>query len=160
MIRRALWFCVFSLMAISCLDQPDCFSLNNNIVGISFRKLSNNTADTVAVRSLTANGIDSIFLTNVVMTGKNLPLNLYEDSTIFLFEGPDQVYDLKVKYSSKTQFVSEDCGSKFVITGLQAFSETFDSVRVVSTTPKSRDIGGTHIEVFRCPNTSRIKIRF
>jgi hypothetical protein len=160
MIRQAIWFCIFSLMAISCLDQPDCFSLNNNIVGISFKKLSNNTADTVVVRSLTADGIDSVFLTNVLATGKNIPLNLYQDSTLFMFEGLDQVYDLKLKYSSKVQFVSEECGSKFVISNLQAFSETFDSVRVVSPTPKSRDIGGTNIEVFRCPNTSRIKIRF
>jgi hypothetical protein len=160
MIKRTLWFFVFALMAISCLDQPDCFSLNNNIVGISFKKLSNKTADTIAVRTLSATGTDSIFLTSVLMTGKNLPLNFYADSTTFYFEGLDQVYDLTLKYSSKAQFVSEDCGERFVITDLKAFSNTFDSVRVAASIPKSRDIAGTNIEVFRCPNTSRIKLRF
>ena len=41
-----------------------------------------------------------------------------------------------------------------------ASSLTFDSVRVAAATPKSRPIAGTNIEVFRCPNTSRIKLRF
>jgi hypothetical protein len=160
MIKRTLWFFVFALMAISCLDQPDCFSLNNNIVGIGFKKLSNKTSDTLTLRSVIAAGTDSIFLTDMRITGKNLPLNIYGDSTTFYFEGLDKVYDLTLKYSSKSQFVSEDCGGRFVITGLQAFSKTFDSVRVAASTPKSRDIAGTNIEVFRCPNTSRIKLRF
>ncbi len=161
MVKRSLWFLVFSLMAVSCLDQPDCFSLNNNIVGISFKRLSNNRADTIGITRIIADGAGVEFVPNdAVQTSVNLPLNLYTNSTTFVVEAGGQMYDLKLDYTSKAQFVSEDCGAKYVITGLRAASQTFDSVRVASSTPKSQDGPGTNIEVFRCPNTSRIKIRF
>jgi hypothetical protein len=160
MIKRTLWFFVFALMAISCLDQPDCFSLNNNIVGIAFKKLSNNTADTIGLEGIIPEGPNIIYETPATTTFVNVHLNPYANSTTFQIQAAGVVYDLKLDYSSKAQFVSEDCGERFVVTDLKASSLTFDSVRVVTTTPKSRPVAGTNIEVFRCPNTSRIKLRF
>jgi hypothetical protein len=160
MIKRTLWFFVFALMAISCLDQPDCFSLNNNIVGISFKKLSNNSLDTIGVTQIIPVGPEGNYKPAVTTTFENVHLNPFKNTTTFQIKAAGETYDLTLDYSSKAQFVSEDCGERFVITGLKASSLTFDSVRVAATTPKSRPIAGTNIEVFRCPNTSRIKLRF
>jgi hypothetical protein len=56
--------------------------------------------------------------------------------------------------------VSEDCGERFALADLRVLSHTFDSVRIVSTTPKASGRSGTNIEVFRCPEPSVIKVRF
>jgi hypothetical protein len=160
MIKRTLWFFVFALMAISCLDQPDCFSLNNNIIGITFKKLSNNRADTIGLEGIIPEGIEGIYETPANTTFVNVHLNPFANSTTFQVQAAGEIYDLTLDYSSKAQFVSEDCGERFVITDLKASSLTFDSVHVAATTPKSRPTTGTNIEVFRCPNTTRIKLRF
>lgn len=160
MIKRLLWFFVFSWMAVSCLEEPDCFGLNNNIIGISFKKLSDKKADTVAFVMVTAAGTDSIFYETSLLTGGNFPLDYFSTGTNFTFSGVDGDFDLNTQYKVQTQFVSEDCGTRFVLTDLKAFSSAFDSVSIVGATPKSRAVGGANIEIFRCPNTSRIKLRF
>lgn len=160
MIKRTLWLFVFAMMAISCLDQPDCFSLNNNIIGITFKKLSNNSADTIAVEGIDSPVAGITYETTPTTTFANLHLNPYTNTTTFQIRAGGQVYDLKLDYSSKAQFVSEDCGEKFVITDLKVSSLTFDSVRVASSTPKSRPVAGTNVEIFRCPNTSGVRLRF
>lgn len=148
-------------MAISCLDQPDCFSLNNNVVGITFKRLSTNRADTIGWAEIHPVGTEIVYVpTAASKTFVNLRLDPYSNSTTFEIQAGDAVYDLRLDYSSRPQFVSEDCGEKFVITDLKVFSETFDSVRVAAPTPKSQEVAGANIEVFRCPNTSRIKVRF
>lgn len=161
MIKRTLWFFVFALMAISCLDQPDCFSLNNNVIGITFKRLSTNKADTIGWTAIIPERTNIAYVpTASSKTFVNLRLDPYSESTIFMIEAGGKVYDLKLDYSSRPQFVSEDCGEKFIITDLKVSSEAFDSVRVAASTPKSQEVAGTNIEVFRCPNTSRIKVRF
>jgi hypothetical protein len=161
MIKRTLWFFVFALMAISCLDQPDCFSLNNNVVGITFKKMSTNKVDTINWTAIHPEGTGIEYIPGAnSLTFVNLRLDPFSNSTTFLIQAGEKIYDLRLEYSSKSQFVSEDCGEKFVITDLKAFSEAFDSLRVAASTPKAQEVAGTNIEVFRCPNTSRIKVRF
>lgn len=160
MIKRSLWFFTFLLMAISCLDQPDCFSLNNNYVGISFRKLSNRTADTLGITRVYLPEANVEFVPTQVMTRVDIPLNLYAESTIVVVEAGGVQYDLTLEYNSKTQFVSEACGAKFVLGDLRATSEAFDSLRIASSVPKPLNTSGANIEIFRCPNTSRLKVQF
>lgn len=160
MIKRTLWFFVFALMAVSCLDQPDCFSLNNNYVGITFRKLSVGAADTVGLTRVFLPEANVEFVPSGVVTSFDIPLNLYGNTTAVIVEAAGTVYDLTLGYTSRVQFVSEACGGKFVLSDLKATSDSFDSVRVAASTPKSQNIPGTNIEIFRCPNTSEIKLQF
>jgi hypothetical protein len=164
MIKKTAWFIFFALLASACLDEPDCFNLNNNIVGIAFKRMSTNRADTVFFRSIKAEGTETVFLNNTAGTGvsgiNSLPLNYYQNETTFHFDGIDKVYDLKLGYSAKAQFVSKDCGERFVLTGLNPIASSFDSVRVVNTIPKAGNATDIQLEIFRCPNTSRIKIKF
>ena len=52
MVKKSAWFLSFLLMTAGCLDEPDCYLLNNNIIGVSFKKLENSTADTVAITAM------------------------------------------------------------------------------------------------------------
>src|SRR5688572_1373318 len=128
MIKHTRWFIFFLLMAVSCLDEPDCFSLNNNIIGISFKKMLTGAADTVAVLSIKAEGFDSLFAEERLINGISLPLNYFQQNTSFIFEGVDkQTHYLNLDYSAKAQFVSEECGERFVLADLKIGSHDFDS---------------------------------
>lgn len=159
MIKKSGWFLFFVVLASSCLDEPDCFSLNNNVVGIAFRKMSDGQADTVFFKQITVDGTDSVYR-NTLLTAMDLPLNYYQNETAYHFEGLTATYDLNFSYTAKTQFVSEDCGERFVLSGLVATAPAFDSVRLLATTPKRQRQTGTHFYIYRCPNTSRIELRF
>jgi hypothetical protein len=161
MMKKTVWFLFLSALAFSCLDEPDCFSLNNNLIGISFKKLVDGKADTIFFSSVTADGTDSVFVENSLVTGiDKLPLNYYTDQTVFHFSGLNGSYDLHLGYSAKTQLVSEDCGERFVLTNMKALEHTFDSLRQLSTTPKRNDGTGAQFEVYRCPNRSQVKLKF
>src|SRR5690606_8628996 len=111
MIRKVALYSIFALLALSCLDEPDCYNLNNNIIGIAFRKIADNRADTVALIGIMLNGSDSLFYHNILATGVELPLNVLGSDTEITFEfaglnGPF-VRTLHTSYTSKVQFVSE-----------------------------------------------------
>jgi hypothetical protein len=160
MIKKSGWFLIFVLMTASCLDEPECFSLNNNIVGISFKKMTNRQSDTVYVSSLQAVGTDSIFEKLTALNGVDVPLNYFKDTTDFIFTNHDGIYDLRLTYDSKAQFVSEDCGERYVIDNLHAISTTFDSIRILNSSPKRSLQSGTTLELYRCPSVSAVKFKF
>jgi hypothetical protein len=158
-IKKSGWFLFFVVLASSCLDEPDCYSLNNNIVGIAFRKMSDGQADTVFFKQITVDGTDSVYK-DVFRTGLDLPLNYYQNETSYHFEGQTTIYDLHFGYTAKTQLVSEDCGERFVLGDLVVTAPAFDSLRLVARTPKRVRQTGTHLYIYRCPNTSRIELKF
>lgn len=163
MVKKTGWFIFFVAMAAACLEEPECFSLNNNFVGIVFKKMSNNTRDTVAFTGIGADGTDYAWLTELTyMTGYDtLRLNYFNDSTVFHFRIEDVVYELHLNYTAQAQFVSEDCGQRYVLSNLSVGKgTTFDSVRVVGAVPKKKQSTGTNIEIYRCPITNVIKLAF
>lgn len=147
MVKKSAWVLVFTLLASACLDEPDCFSLNNYFIGISFRKLTDSSADTVGFTGIRVTEPPIIFVGDTV-SKVYLPLNYFENETTFLFENPDKTQVLRLGYTSLAQFVSENCGERFVLSDLKVLEYAFDSVRVVNTIP-SRDRGTTHIEIFQ-----------
>jgi hypothetical protein len=163
MIKKTGWFLFFLLMAAACLDEPECFSLNNNLVGVIFKKLSDKKADTVFFATIKADGTTTLFAEDSAMTGyETLSLNYFQDSTVYHFQGANRAYTLPLHYSARPQFVSEDCGERFVLAGLRARKNPagFDSVRVVNNTPKKRFSSGTNIEIYRCPDLTWVKLWF
>jgi hypothetical protein len=160
MIRKFGWFLFFVVAASSCLNEPDCYSLNNYVVGIAFKKMTNGQADTVFFTQIKADGSDSIFYSNAAVTGIDLPLNYYDNQTLYHIGGLGVTHDLLFDYTSQTQFVSEDCGERFVLSNLNVTSAAFDSVRFLSRTPKRQRQTGAHLNVYRCPNSRQIELRF
>lgn len=148
MIRTSAWFLVFLFMTAACLDEPDCFSLNNYFIGISFKKLEDSRADTIAVAALGTVEPPLLFDLDTTFSKRVLPLNYFEDETTFFIESEDTVRFLRLGYVSQAQFVSEDCGEKFVLSELRVIEHNFDSVRLVRDVP-AIDGSTTHLEIFQ-----------
>ena len=71
----------------------------------------------------------------------------YHDFTHFFADG-DSLDILQLTYLSQVQFVSEDCGEKFVLSRLRVGEHSFDSVRLVVDVPTQA--GNTiNIEIFQ-----------
>jgi len=154
---------IFCLLVLGgCLEDPDCYQLNNNIVGISFKKLYDKKADTLAIVDITAPGTDSVFYSYKLATGVYLPLNFLAEETDFTFNTFDQVPEtraLNLSFNSKTQFVSLDCGVRYILDNLKITGHDFDSVRVLSNVPGNA-ANTTNLEIYRCPNNTILKIKF
>ncbi|HEY9488025.1 MAG TPA: hypothetical protein VIQ51_06835, partial [Chryseosolibacter sp.] len=52
MIKKCVWALIILFITAACLDEPDCYLLNNQLIGISFKKLSDSTTDTLFVTGL------------------------------------------------------------------------------------------------------------
>ncbi len=158
MFRKVAWFIVFAVLAVSCLNDPDCYNLNNNVVGISFRKIFDGKADTVAMIAVRADGTDSVFYDYKLLSGILFPLNYLDNKTKIYFQQPDGTRSLALSYLSKAQFVSEDCGERFVLSDLKIDASDFDSTRLLSST-LTKD-PSTNIFLYRCPVNNLVKFSF
>ena len=85
-------------------------------------------------------------------------INYFVEEGTFEFEGIDKTNFLSFGYTVKNQFISEDCGSAFVLSDLHILEHDFDSARVISSTPSKG--AGTNIEIYRCPETDTMTIDF
>jgi hypothetical protein len=66
-------------------------------------------------------------------------LNYYQNETTYHFEGLTTTYDLQSRATmAKTQFVSEDCGERFVLSDLVVSAPAFDSLRVMASYSETR----------------------
>lgn len=157
-MKKPTWFIFSLLLIISCLDQPDCFRINNDIVGISFKVMGTGKPDTVALLGIQLSGTDSVFYINNLVTGVGLPLNYITDETDIIFNSPDLARNMRLKYLVSTQFVSEDCGERYVLSQLEVLDHGFDSVKLVSASPGKT--ASNNIEVYRCPVTDVMNIAF
>lgn len=147
MVRTFACFLLFVLLTAGCLDEPDCYQLNNYTIGISFKKLDDSTADTVEFTAIGTVEPPLLFDADTV-SKVFLPLNYFTDETFYFFEGPDNVHLLRLGYISQAQFVSENCGEKFVLSKLRVLEHSFDSVRLLTDVPTS-EAGTIHLEIFQ-----------
>ena len=154
MMQRITIFIFCLAVMAGCLEEPDCYQLNNNIVGISFKKLFDKKADTLLINSITTAGTDSIFYEYWGATNIKLPLDFLRQETNFVINTfnnqTTKIQNLNLGYTSKTQFVSLDCGVRYILQDLRVAEQDFDSVRMLSNTP-SNSTSVTNIEVYRCP---------
>lgn len=149
MVRISAWLLFFMLMMVSCLDEPDCFSLNNYVIGIAFKKIATSRADTVVFKSVTTAEPPLLFSDSAAISRIVLLLNYFQDETTFYFEEADTTRFLRLGYTSQAQFVSENCGERFVLSDLRVLQHSFDSVRLVHDVPSRTSDGVNHIEIFR-----------
>lgn len=148
MARTSAWLLVFSLMTVSCLDEPDCYQLNNYLVAISFKKLEDSSTDNASFTAIGTVTPPLLFSGDTTLSKLVLPLNYFTDETTFFFETADTVRFLHLGYLSQAQFVSEDCGEKFVLSALRVLEHSFDSVRLVTDVPTSAGTS-TNLEIFQ-----------
>lgn len=147
-MKRTGWFIFFLILAASCLDDPDCFQLNNNYLGVSFYVMGSGGADTLKATEIVLSGASVVYADTA--TSVSLPLNYTTTNTDIIITRADGSKDtLNVTYSAQMQYVSEDCGSRYILGGLAVTEHSFDSIRLVSDVPTKS--GGTNIAVYRCP---------
>ncbi len=146
---------------MSCLDDPDCFQLSNNVIGIYFGVLGSTAGDSVSINELSLNGqvLYSNADTAIVTTGlKVIADRVLERSKLELF-GRNQAKFLDLEYSVKVQFVSEDCGPRYIYSNLTPVEHSFDSVLVIDGSPGRDEINVTrNIVVLRCPQLDSIGV--
>ena len=147
-IKKCVWALIILFITAACLDEPDCYLLNNQLIGISFKKLSDSTTDTLFVTGLGTAEPPLLFYADTAFTRLTLPLNYFQDETTYFFQDPDTIRFLRVGYISQAQFVSEDCGEKFVLSQLRILEHSFDSVRLLTDIP-TRSGGTMHIEIYQ-----------
>lgn len=152
-MKKLCWFTFLIILLVSCLDDPDCFQLHNNILGITFRVLGTGRADSTVLKNPDTG--DSTFLPYI-----SYYLNYFQEEEHYDFYGEGEKKDtLDIRYNVRNQFVSEDCGSRFVLSDLQILNYDFDSARVVNANP-GKVPGVANIDIFRCPETDILTIDF
>ena len=160
-MKRITWFILFLVMGVSCLDQPDCYRQNLNFIGISFRKLFDGKADTVQLDQVLIDGNNSGLDFKLGYTTIPVELNYLNKEITLKISGFLKDDELTLSYQSRTQFVSAECGERFIVSGLKIKSYTGsfnDSVRVVSDVPANT--AGTNIVIYRCPRPNTIRFSF
>jgi len=159
-MKKWFWIVLVLMVAGSCLDEPDCLDLNNAYVGISFKKMFDGKADTVALVGIYSQASDSIFYPFSLATDIQLPLNQFASQTEYLF---DKAYDidnsLVLTYENNpVEFIAEDCGNRYVLSSLEVASHDFDSLKIISNVLSAAP--EKNIEVYRCPRTNQAKVAF
>src|SRR5688572_24238095 len=119
-MKKSCWFAFFLVLTVSCLDDPDCFQLNNNILGVTFRVIGTGQADSTLLKNFSSTGV------NAIVTSLIYQLNYFQEYDSLVFQGEKKSNFLSFAYSVKNQYVSEDCGSRFVLSDLMILNHDFD----------------------------------
>lgn len=119
-----------------CFDDGDCTTTTTDLLLIDFRKYESNEVDTVEIKGITIEGIDSIFHVNDTTTSITLPLDPNVTSLTVNFSFELVAHELILDYEAVPKLISPECGVEVTFTNIIA-DETkndFDSVAVRSST--------------------------
>ncbi len=163
-LAQILTFLIAGLFASSCFENPDCIDLRNNLVGFAFKKLYDGEADTVSLMAVSISGVGFTPVENA--SAFYLPLNVAQSGQVFDFELIRGGYStaveqqrMVVSYKSQSQFESQDCTPRFILSDLRVAEQGFDSINIRNSIPLSKNTG-TNIDLYRCPFTNNLKISF
>ena len=149
-MKKVSWFAFFLILTVSCLDEPDCFQLHNNILGVTFRVIGTGQGDSVVLKDAKNEW--------VTVTSFQDSLNYFVNEGTFIFEAKKWTKRLSFAYDTRNQFISEECGSSFELSDLRVVAHEFDSVRIVNSSPTKT--GGPNIDIYRCPETDTLVLEF
>jgi hypothetical protein len=155
-MKKLTWFLFLAIFALSCLNEPDCYELNNSSVILYFKVLAagkdratiSDQYISVGIKSPATVG-DTVFYGETISPSVELPLNPKDEQTAFFFDGIYGDNQIVLGYKRQVQFVSEECGERYIFADLKTLEYDFDSVRVVNPTPTAP--ASINIEIFRCP---------
>lgn len=113
------------------------------------------TLDSVIVLNSKIVGVDSLFATSLSSVTFPLDYSVNEQSFEIVDIERTRIFD--ANYRVQSQFVSEECGPRFLLSNLEATSSSNDSVRVLLSRP-----GGSaaHVALYRCPRTNIVRVAF
>jgi hypothetical protein len=160
MKKTGLFTFVF-IIAVSCLNEPDCYQLDNSTVVIYFKIIGGGN-DLVQVTTAQSQDTDSIFFSETTAAKIILPLNPKTEETLYTLQAANNTNTLHFGYTRQVQFVSEACGERYYFQNLNVLNHDYDSVRVVNPigTPDPEPAGANNLEIYRCPETNLMGISF
>ncbi len=154
-VRKSSWILCLCVLSISCLDQPDCYNLTNNSIGISFRKMYDGTLDSVVMVDSRIVGLDSSFIST--LSGVTFGIDYTSTEQKMELKDVEGTRLISLGYTVQKQFVSDVCTPRFFISNLQNLPESSDSVKVLSSIPGE---GGYHVAIYRCPRPNIVRVAF
>jgi hypothetical protein len=149
------------IVAVSCLNEPDCYQLNNDTVVIYFKIIGGGT-DNYQLTSIQSPDTDIVFYGDTTVSIIALPLNPKTEETFYTLHGVEGDDTLNFGYKRQVQFVSEECGERYYFQDLDVLEHDFDSVRIVNAiaTPTPLPSGAKNIEIYRCAITNLMGLSF
>jgi len=157
-MKKVTWFVFLSIIAISCLNEPDCYQLDNDEIGLVFSVMEFGE-DIDTLRDIRISSTESVFYPNTIISAVLLPLNPNLDELEYIFQWENGSIDtLLLRYKSQIQYVSEDCGQRYVFNNLNPVSSSFDSVRIVNASPGYP--ASTNLVIYRCAKPDVGGVRF
>ena len=158
-MRKTGLFIFIVTIAVSCLNEPDCYQLNNDTVVIDF-KIIGGGSDVVQLTRIQSPDAQ-VYFTDTASTVA-LPLNPKKEETLYILQGTQGDNMLQFAYKRQLQFVSAECGERYYYQELSVLEHDYDSVRVVNTIPAPTPLpsGSKNIEVYRCAITNLMVINF
>ncbi|MCZ8023580.1 MAG: hypothetical protein O9302_15535 [Cyclobacteriaceae bacterium] len=156
-VKKASYL-LFLLLAVACLDEPDCFNLRNDAVTFVFRKLYDGKLDTVTfVRTdVTGKSVNLFEEDTVVLSTVSVLVDYTAEQSLVKLKTFERSTSIDIGYRVQAQFISETCDPRFVLSELKVLGSDADSVNVPNSTPSA----GGNINVYRCPRTNYIRIAF
>ena len=156
-MKKLSWFAFLSFIALSCLDQPDCFQLNNDTIVVNFKVIGFGS-DILDFTGISISGSNSVLAGDSVATRVALPLNPLSTHIDYTFTTAKGDSIIRLDYERQVQFVSADCGERYVFSHLNVTESSFDSINVVNGTPTT--VPSSNIDIFRCPVTNLMGVTF
>ena len=160
-MRKTGLFIFVVAIAVSCLNEPDCYQLNNDTAVIYFKIIGGGSYN-VYVKTVQSPASDIIILDDTLGAGIPLPLNPKAEETFFTISTDEGDNFLRLGYKRQVQFVSAECGERYYYQELSVLEHDYDSVRVVNTIPAPTPLpaGAKNIEIFRCAVTNIMGVNF
>ena len=160
-MKKTGLFTFVLIIAVSCLNEPDCYQLNNDTAVIYFRIIGGGS-DAFRLTSIVSPESDSTFYGDTTYSMIILPLNPKTEETHYTIHRADGENILHFGYKRQVQFVSAECGERYYFQNLDVLEHDFDSVRVVNTipTPTPTPASAKNIEIYRCAITNLMRINF
>src|SRR5690242_20524563 len=92
-MKRLSWFVCFSIFAVSCLDQPDCYQLNNNVAAFGFKIIGGGN-DQIYLQTVYADDLTTSLIASAGnVSSIQLPLNPYSNEITYTLNGYFQPLD-------------------------------------------------------------------
>ena len=106
------WIAIIFLMALffSSCDDSICPGLYSNLMNVSFYDKQTRALKAIKVDTLTAVGTDTIFYAMDSANSFLLPVNMYDDSTVYLFINNGIADTLVVSYQRNLSMINRKCG--------------------------------------------------
>lgn len=112
MKRLLLFLSAILLLTLSCTEEETCRENMTVALQVSFMNDSTLKATTIDSLSVWGLGKDSLLYNNKKKLGKiSLPLNKFEESSIFVLRMNEQLDTMMVLYTNQDYFISFACGS-------------------------------------------------